>query len=296
VDFSEFSSRAIPYAVSLARRFGGRVSLQHTVPPPNYLFTEGQGRDSAAVQRDIENEMQRSREEIRALLLSFGIETAEVTVHVNEGNPGEHILKAITEDQIDLVVMGTHGHKGFNRLVLGSLTEELIHRLPCPVLAVSRHLTELVDPLAGVRMRTILLATDFSTHSDRALAYALNWASAWNSKIVLLHVVKEVSSAMKGIIELFPEYNPYFQQQISRAWEAVREYVPDGGQQKCEVYYEIRQGNPKEEILRVAETKDADLIVTGARGAGKSGSLWGSVSSAVVRDGRHPVLVVRELT
>jgi nucleotide-binding universal stress UspA family protein len=62
------------------------------------------------------------------------------------------------------------------------------------------------------------------------------------------------------------------------------------------VVYEIRHGNPKEEILKVAQEKDADLIMTGARGAGNSGAFWGSVSSAVVRDGRYPVVVVRELS
>jgi nucleotide-binding universal stress UspA family protein len=62
------------------------------------------------------------------------------------------------------------------------------------------------------------------------------------------------------------------------------------------VVYEIRHGNPKEEILKVAQEKDADLIMTGARGAGNSGTPWGSVSSVVVRDGRYPVMVVRELS
>ena len=70
--------------------------------------------------------------------------------------------------------------------------------------------------------------------------------------------------------------------------------MPEEVRPRCEVVHEIRYGNPRDEILKVAKEQNADLILTGARGAGSSGAPWGSVSSAVVRDGRYPVLVVAE--
>jgi nucleotide-binding universal stress UspA family protein len=192
--------------------------------------------------------------------------------------------------------MGTHGHKGFSRLVLGSVTEGLIHQSVCPVLVVSRPKEDIAPLEQGVRIRTILLATDFSHHSDRALTYALKWGWEWNAKVVLFHAVEEPAKAMQGLTDLFPEYNPYFERQVARAWERIQRLVPKTAPERREVVYEIRHGNAREEILRVAEEKHADLIITGARGTGQSGAPWGSVSSAVVRDGRFPVLVVRELT
>ena len=175
------------------------------------------------------------------------------------------------------------------------------------------------ESTAHVSLRNILLATDFSHHSDRALTYALKWGWEWNAKVVLFHAVEEPAKAMQGLTDLFPEYNPYFERQVANAWERIQRLVPKAARERREVVYEIRHGNPKDEILRVAEEKHADLIITGARGMersavswGSAGAAarnpaaeqalhksfhpWGSVSSAVVRDGRFPVLVVRELT
>lgn len=73
---------------------------------------------------------------------------------------------------------------------------------------------------------------------------------------------------------------------------AVRHLVPESVERWSEVNYEVRHGAPKTEILKVAEEKNSDLIVVGARGSGGRGP-WGSVSSAVVREGCFPVLVVR---
>ena len=71
--------------------------------------------------------------------------------------------------------------------------------------------------------------------------------------------------------------------------------VPEAERKDIQVVCEVRHGNPKEEVFRVAEEKNVDLIITGARGTGKLGTPWGSVSSAVVRNGNIPVLVVRAL-
>jgi nucleotide-binding universal stress UspA family protein len=175
--------------------------------------------------------------------------------------------------------------------LLGSVTEGAIHRVPCPVLAISRPQKDFIHPEEPetVRLKTILFATDFSSNSDRALYYTLKWASEWAAKVVIVHVVPETP----GLTRLFPEYNPYFERQVTSAWQKIHQVLPESVEQTCEVRYEVRQGNPKDEILRVAQEKAADLIIMGAQGSGDAAALWGSVSSAVVRAGRLPVLVVR---
>jgi universal stress protein A len=294
MDFSEFSRRAFRYAVSLARHFGSRLLIQHTAQPATYTLLEGVG--PAVADADVQTQIQRGREEIRQLLIETGVDFSEVTILLNEGDVADRILETVARERIDLVVMGTHGHKGFSRLAVGSVTERLIHLAVCPVLVVSQPQKDFVDINRDERLKTIVLATDFSRPSDRALAYALKWAYEWRAKVVLFHAVERQAPAMKGLVDLFPEYNPYFERQVASAWERVPGLVPEKVQSRCEVVYEIRHGNPKEEILKVAQEKDADLIITGARGAGNSGAPWGSVSSAVVRDGRYPVVVVRELS
>ena len=291
VDFSDFSHRAVCYAASLARHFGSRLFIQHIAVPGPYPFMAGLNSDVGLP--GIEAQLRSAREGILRMLRAAGIATSEVTVLLNEGDVTASILETTRKEGIDLLVMGTHGHKGFNRLFLGSVAEAVIHQAICPVLVVSRPSPHLEQ--GEVSFNTIVLATDFSTHSDRALAYALRWGCEWCSQVVLFHAVEAPAPALRGMVDLFPEYNPYFERQVAIAWDHLRDLVPETAREWCQVAYDVRHGNPKDEILRVAEEKGANLVITGARGAGNSGTPWGSISSAVVRDGHFPTLVVREL-
>jgi len=299
VDFSEFSSVAFRYANVLAYHFGARIFLHHTLQTPQNLLLGTM--DATVVQGAFDAERLNQKDKLASMMELAGAEHQEIVPLTNEGEPITNILEIIKAQNIDLVVMGTHGHKGFNRLVLGSVTEQVIHEATCPVLVVSKtglRKGGFITPssLEPLPLRTILLATDFSAASDRAVTYALRWASEWQGKVVVFHAVEAVPSITQGRVDLFPEYNPSFEQQIARAWEKVRYLVPETAGKTCEVAYEIRHGHPKEEILRVAEEKSADLIVMGARGFGKGSHAWGSNSSAVVRAGSFPVLVVRQLS
>ena len=240
------------------------------------------------------------KDKLTAMIASAAMEQREILPLLSEGKPITNILEIVKAQNIDLIVMGTHGHTGFNRLVLGSVTEKVIHEAACPVLVVGkagRRKGGFITPssLEPLSLQTIVLATDFSRTSDRALSYALRWASEWQGRVVLFHAVEAVPLITQGRVDLFPEYNPSFEQQIARAWEKIRHLVPETAGKTCEVIYEVRHGHPKEEILRVAEEKSADLIVMGARGLGPGKHAWGSNSSAVVRAGNFPVLVVRQL-
>jgi nucleotide-binding universal stress UspA family protein len=292
VDFSEYSNRAFGYAVSLATRFGSRLFLQHTVERAQYLLLTGI--DPGVARPGPEEQLHSSRDTIRQMLISSGADSTRVTTLLNQGDVSVRILETIAREPIDLVVMGTHGRKGFNRLFLGSVTEGVIHRAKCPVLAVSRPKNETAFSGTQPKLKTILLATDFSSHSDCAAAYAMKWACEWGARLILVHVVHEISPSMRGIVHLLPEYNPLFERQIAATWQRVRQIVPQRCLPDCEISFEARHGDPSEEILRVSDETSADLIVTGARGTSGSSVPWGSVSSAVVRDGRFPVLVVRE--
>ena len=293
VDFSDFSRRAFWYALALARHFQAHLFLQHTVTIP--LLVEGTVPTAGGY--SIQMARQEAEKELQNLIAENVVEPSEVTLVLNEGDIRERLLETIAERKIDLVVIGTHGRKGFNRLVLGSVAEHVVHEAICPVLVVCQPRTGFVSPVPDepIQLKTILLATDFSPNSGRALTYALRWASEWGGKVVLFHAVATIPPAMKGIVDLFPEYNPYFEKQVAESWERIQKLVPREMQRRCEVVYEIRHGNAKEETLKVAEEKHADLVVMGARGLGRSAIAWGSTISGVVRDGRFPVLAVRHL-
>src|SRR3970282_308119 len=82
VDFSDFSQRALRYAIGLARHFGSRLFIQHTAQPSTYLFLGGM--ESNAGMIDIGVQLQAARDEVRRMLISGGIDSSEVTVLLNE--------------------------------------------------------------------------------------------------------------------------------------------------------------------------------------------------------------------
>jgi nucleotide-binding universal stress UspA family protein len=209
VDFSEFSHRAFRYAIGLARHFGSRLFVQHTVEPPQYVFLEGVG--PGVVKESPEKQLHRSREAIRRMMVSNRVDSSEVTVLLNQGDAPAKILETVAKEPIDLVVMGTHGRKGFNRFMLGSVTEGIIHRAVCPVLVVSRPDREFaIDGTDKLQLRTILLATDFSGHSDRAATYAMKWACEWNSRVVIRPHCPGNSFLHAGDRGLIPRIQPLF--------------------------------------------------------------------------------------
>ena len=295
VDFSEFSQRAFRYAAAIARHFQAHLFVQHTVPVSTALFLEGA--DLGMIRHSLEASSHEAKREIQTLVQEAGVEPSKSTVMVNEGDVRERIQDTITEQKIDLLVMGTHGRKGFNRLMLGSVAEHVVHEVICPVLVISRPETEFVrlEEREPVCLQTILAATDFSRNSDRALTHALRWAAEWSAKVTLFHSVETAAPGMKGLIDLLPEYNPFFEKQVAEAWEKIRTQVPEAAQRRCEVAFEVCQGNAREQILQFAAERKPDLIVMGSRGLGRSSLAWGSTISGVVRDGRFPVLAIRHL-
>ena len=295
VDFSEFSLQAFRCAVGIARHFQARLFVQHTVHVSAAMFLEGT--DITTAREAIQLSRHDADRRLRGLIAESGAQESEVFTLINEGDVRDHILETVAEQKIDLLVMGTHGHKGFNRLVLGSVAEHLVHEAVCPVLVVSRPESGFVtlEDAEPVHLKTIVAATDFSPNSSRALIHALRWASEWSGKVILFHAVEETSSDFRRYFDLLPEYNPYFEKQVAEGWEKIRTVIPEAARAKCELSYEVRQGHPKEEILKYAAEKKPDLIVMGARGVGRSDVVWGSTISGVVRDGRFPVLSVRHL-
>jgi universal stress protein A len=163
----------------------------------------------------------------------------------------------------------------------------------CPVLTVTEKSKDVIGSDPKIKFHEILVATDFLPCSNYALAAALAWAHKFNSKLTLLHCVDK--KPPQGLIDIFPEYNPCFERQLAHAWERLECLVPEEGRRNISLNCEVRYGDPKQEILRVAGERNADLIVTGAHGTGKLSSSWGSVSSSVVRNGHVPVMVVNSL-
>jgi nucleotide-binding universal stress UspA family protein len=134
-DFSDPADAALAHARELAEKFGSRIELLHVVATPVLYPTVADTSTLAMAQvvADVETSARQALEELgRKLDLPEG----RVSVRICVGTPVTEILEAVADDEIDLVVMGTHGRGMVEHLLLGSVAERVVRRSPVPVLTV----------------------------------------------------------------------------------------------------------------------------------------------------------------
>ena len=144
IDFSDFSAAAYEYALSLAEYYNARIVAMHVVELWKYPFADYAGYEadyakfSRALKEGGEVRLQRFVKEHSA-----GGLHPELVVH--DGNPPDYILSYVQKENMEVIVMGTHGRRGLDRLALGSTTDRVIRKATCPVLVVSNTSQKALD-------------------------------------------------------------------------------------------------------------------------------------------------------
>lgn len=296
IDFSESSRRALDHAATIANWYGSRVTLLHVFTIlPVVAYAEGGERLPAAPV------LCTDRDALLTSVQTFADaevgSSVPVTCDVAEGDIADTILSKACTLRSDLIVMGTHGRSGFERLVLGSITNKVLRRAECPVLSVPPRVPDAV-PIPSTLFKHIVCAVDFSTWSLRGLAYAMSLAQDADARLTVVHV-----------IESPPEITRERHDQMTAGRQSLREYVaeaetdrrrqledavPETVRAYCRVDFVLPTGKPSREILRIAAERDAGLIVAGAQGRGAIGRLvFGSTTDALVREAHCAVLTLR---
>lgn len=214
----------------------------------------------------------RTRHEAAALLKSLRLKGRVVT---ERGPVARTIVKAAKRG-VHLVAVGSRGLDALDRFMLGSVSSHIMHHAPCSVLIVRE---------APRTIRRIVLAVDGSAASKRALQFLLKRMKPISDAGGRAPVIVTVTHAMPFLN--YPELRDAGKAMVEDCCDRLRE----AGYRVEEV---PRIGNPADEILKVAESHEADLIVTGAKGLGAVGRfLLGSVSTRVVQHASCSALVVR---
>lgn len=135
IDFSESSEKVFPFALEMAQKFDAKLCLLFVATDISHLITTDLSRDMlmstvAEIARVGENQMRAFCDKQLSGFSNY--ETKVVT-----GSPGDEILKFADEQSIDLVVMGTHGRKGLDRTLMGSVADDIIKNSPAPVLTIN---------------------------------------------------------------------------------------------------------------------------------------------------------------
>lgn len=272
-DFSDAAAHAIPYVRSIAEVFAANLVALYVRPP-----VVGPTTPPGTWANDIEAVKaadEKDRDELRSIFAGIPTE-----VLIEEGDVQACLTDAIDKNSTDLVVIGTRGRDGLGKLLLGSVAEEIYRTVCCPVLTVGPHSHEPTGEL-----HQVLYATDLNPASQGAAAYAISLAEEFQSRLILLHVCPE-----RNPEDLVSPVN------VNAAlYELLYELIPVDAAVRCKPEYLLECGDPSQKILELAQFREADLIVLGARP--KKGiaavHLPGATAHKVVSQAECPVLTVR---
>ena len=295
MDLSDCSQHGFNHAAAIARWYDASLTVVHvfeTVPVAAYA--PGAGSPGAVFTAS-------ERQQIMADLEGFvrqGRDGLSIAVEARDGSPATEILNASATLRSDLLVIGTHGRAGFQRLVLGSVTEKVLRRADCPVLSVPPRAPG--SAASPVIYKRILCPVDFSESAARAVQYATSLAAAADAQLTMLHVMEyglhewpELYEAFMSTQQVSVEDFRTYSREASR--ERLELAVPQEARTYCTVETLLAEGKPYREIVRVAAERQCDLIVMGVRGRSAFDvALFGSTTQQVVRLATCPVLTIRK--
>lgn len=286
VDFSQCSRRALDYAAAVASWYEAQITVL-------YVF-----RNMPVMDIPPEVLEAKDRERLLADLRRFTahLPPGVVRAHMIQEAPEitEEILAQASAGHADLIVMGSHGRSGFNRLVLGSVAERVIRRSACPTMIVPPGAPDAVAG-APVQFSRILCPVDFSEGAIRALEYAMTLAEESDAQLTLLHVVQIPPELSDFPLSASVDLEGLRKAAKADALRRLHTLIPEEARTYCTVETELREGAPYREILACAAAREAGLIVMGVQGRGAIDLMvFGSNTARVTRHATCPVLVVGE--
>jgi nucleotide-binding universal stress UspA family protein len=284
VDLSDVSRHAIAHAELLAGWYRAKITALHVFNP---LVIPAA--DFAAVGATLpsvltEHEIESARQDVEKLFSPPPDRPIEVVVE--SGNIAQRILEREKAINADLIVIGTHGHGGFQHLVLGSVAEKVLRKATCPVLTVPPR----SRTTSRLPFQRILCPVDFSESSLASVEYAQSLAAAANADLIVLHVVDWIDEPLTTRPIAMPEYRRELEHQAGARLDALVAGLSAGRRRTGH----LGHGKPYREILGVANEEGCDLIVIGVHGRNPFDlMLFGSTTNQVIRRAACPVLTVR---
>ena len=289
-DFSATSEAALPYATAICRRFGATLHAAHILSDANLLLMTG-GVDYVSMGTIYEDAHAEAKEKLDQMAARLEV---PIRCYVRHGQVWKGLAAIIEENEIDLIVVGTHGRTGLGKLLLGSVAEDILRHAHCPVLTVGPKVSGRAKlpafeakgrDIAPVELdlQQILFATNFASDVPWMALTAVALAQAFRSHLTLLHVLEDytelgqrpapIEEGIRRLRALIPK-------------DIVLPYTP-------ETLLEF--GSASGCILRFAEDREADLIVLGARTSAEVGTThlpW-STAHHVIAHAPCPVLTLR---
>ena len=256
----------------------------------------GKETNSSVANRYIEEQGKQSLSKIENLASQAKERIPSVQSHLLEGMPAEQIVKFAGDSHADLLITGTDGSTGVNRLLMGSVAERVVCQAPCPVLTIRTKQevnSELGQPSEAHPPsvpKHILIPLDFSDCSLDAFEYGTQIAKWFDASVTILHALEPLSYSLD-----FNLMHPVEARELRHAIETrlseLTEILKKDG---LSADYLVGDKPSVDNILRTSTDTQADLVVMGTHGRrGLSRVLMGSVTASILRRSSCPVLTVK---
>jgi len=275
VDFSEQTSRVLATGIRIAKEFNSQLFLVYAATPAVY----GTGAEPIPIET-FDVSLQIARERMAELTRN----TPQLTSFAHEeivayARPLDLIQEIVEDKKIDLVIAGSHGASGMERLALGSIAECILRTIRCPVLVIGPKAT-----LSAELFRSIVLAASLEAGELRSVQYATCLAEHSGGKLTLLHAVESPGRNSTVQPELLERH----------ILQQLLELVPGDFASRATAEFRVEHGKPGALIVARARSAQATLIVSGAREEGTLAdhSLRATLAY-VIQHSPCPVLCVR---
>jgi nucleotide-binding universal stress UspA family protein len=249
VDFSEKVSGIAPYVVCMARWTGARVTMLHVAEVPSGAYP---GWPAEAALINLEDILRVRQHSLDSFLVN-GFQDIGLTRVMSEGDPASGIAEYAGKENVDLVMMPTHGYGPFRRFLLGSVTAKVLHDVKCPVWT-SAHIPE--GPAPPVGYRSLLCAVDLTPKSLALVQWASAFARENKADLKLLHAIPPTEP--RAAIDIEGERFRAF------VFETAREELAKLQREAGTNWDTVLEGGDVAQAVRTAvEQHHADLVVIG---------------------------------
>ena len=291
-DLSPASAKPLHHALAIARHYGAKLCVAHIVSPVPYLMAGPE-----ALQLACEGASQDLQQLRLDMLRDSSLDGLDREFILRYGSVWEELQAIISQQRVDLLVVGTHARRGFEKVLLGSVAEQAFRAARCPVLSVGPHSYQDGRGDLTAQSPTYLFATDFSEASLGALPLASSLAHQTKARLILMHVVPGAPAPQIPGRYSSSEIMVMRENVQVTCLRQLEQLVPGNGEAPIDPEFVVRFGIPSEKILQVALETKVDLIILGLRHASLAGTIshmpWATAYEIACGAG-CPVLTVRQ--
>lgn len=277
------------YAIFLAKQYQAELHIVHVIKMYDFdieIITKNQSKP----EKFYDKLREIAKHKMDKLINTYNFEGIKIIRFYDFGiSIAPAILEYADKNYIDLIVMGSHGHRGLQQVLLGSVASEVIRFVNCPVFIICGR----EKSISSISINNILVPVDFSKYSEISIDYAKEIANIFNAKLYLLHIIEEFNYPThylfekKSIVDFVPDI-------VNISKLILQRYSEESTYPKIQIEQHVLKGHTSNEIVKFAENQDIDLIIISSHGkTGLDYLLLGSVTEKIIHLSPCPVFIVK---